>query len=102
MSCGMGCRCSSDLALLWLWHRPVATALIRPPAWELPYAMGMALKRQNKQTKKKIFINYTSQILETLSLESDSDSTPYWFCELWTMVSTVKWGDNLKSAHGYL
>ena len=29
MSCGVGCRCSSDLALLWLWHSPVATALIR-------------------------------------------------------------------------
>jgi len=43
-----------DLALLWLWCRPVATALTRPPTGEPPYAVGVALKRQktNKQTKK--------------------------------------------------
>ena len=29
MNCGVGCRCTSDLALLWLWFRPVAAALIR-------------------------------------------------------------------------
>ena len=34
-----------DPALLWLRRRPVATVLIRPLAWELPYAMGAALKR---------------------------------------------------------
>ena len=37
-----------DLALLWLWHRPVAAALIRPLAWELPYIIGTALKRPKK------------------------------------------------------
>ena len=37
-----------DLAL----HRPVATAPIRPLAWEPPYASGAALKRQ---TNKNIF-----------------------------------------------
>ena len=52
MSCGVGCRRGSDLVLLWLWHRLVATALIRPLAWELPYASGVALKRQ--KDKKKI------------------------------------------------
>ena len=34
-----------DLALLWLWLRPEATAPIRPLAWEAPHAMGVALKR---------------------------------------------------------
>ena len=29
MTCGVGCRCGSDLALLWLWRRPAAVALIR-------------------------------------------------------------------------
>jgi len=43
--CGVGCRRGSDLALLWLWHRLAAVALIRPLAWESPYAMGMALKK---------------------------------------------------------
>ena len=28
MSCDVGHRCSSDPALLWLWHRLAATALI--------------------------------------------------------------------------
>ena len=41
-----------DLALLWLWCRPAATAPIRPLAWELPYAVGAALKNK-KQIKKE-------------------------------------------------
>ena len=28
------------------WHRPAATALIHLLAWEPPYAVGVALKRQ--------------------------------------------------------
>ena len=35
-----------DLALIWLWCRPAATALIQPLTWELPYAMGVALKKK--------------------------------------------------------
>ena len=35
-----------DLALLWLWFRLAAAAPIRPLAWELPYAAGVALKRK--------------------------------------------------------
>ena len=35
-----------DPALLWLWHRLAAAALIRPLAWELPCVAGMALKKQ--------------------------------------------------------
>ena len=42
VSCGVGCRCSSDPTLLWLWRRPVATAPIRPLAWEPPCAAGAA------------------------------------------------------------
>ena len=33
-----------DPALLWLWCRLAAAALIGPLAWELPYAEGAALK----------------------------------------------------------
>ena len=51
VSCGVGCRGGLDSALLWLWRRLAAAALIRPLAWELPYAMGAALKRK----KKKIY-----------------------------------------------
>ena len=37
------------LALLWLWHRPAAVALIGPLAWEPPYAAGTALKSKKKK-----------------------------------------------------
>ena len=47
------CRSGLYLALLWLWGRPAAAALIRPLAWELLYAMGVALKRPKKKKKKK-------------------------------------------------
>ena len=53
MSCGVGHRHSSDLALLWLWCRPVAIAPIQLLAWEPPYATGAALKRQTKNKKQK-------------------------------------------------
>ena len=53
MSCGVGRKCGSDLALLWLWHRPAATAPVQSLALESPYATGVALKRQNKKLKKK-------------------------------------------------
>ena len=42
-----------DLALLWLWCRLAATAPTGPLAWEPPYAVGMALKRKQKQNKKQ-------------------------------------------------
>ena len=48
VSCGIGCRHGSDLALLWLWPRPAVVALIRPLAWEPPYAMGTTLKKRKK------------------------------------------------------
>ena len=53
MSCGVGRRCDLDPEWLWLWRRPVATALIGPLVWELPYAAGVALKRQNDNKIKK-------------------------------------------------
>jgi len=55
MSYGVGRRCGLDPLLLWLWCRPAATAPIGPLAWESPYAMGEALKRQkdNNNNKKK-------------------------------------------------
>jgi len=52
MSYGVGHRHDSDLALLWLWCRPVALAPVQPLAWEPPYTMGVALKSKNKQTNK--------------------------------------------------
>ena len=39
-----------DLALLWLWHRPIATAPIQPLAWAPPCAVGTALKKDQKKS----------------------------------------------------
>ena len=48
-----------DPTLLWLWHRPAATALTGPLAWKPLYAVGAALKakdkKQIKNKKKNIF-----------------------------------------------
>ena len=55
--CGVGVRCGLDLALLGLWHRPAAIALIRSLVWEPPYAAGVALKRQERKKKDRFDIN---------------------------------------------
>ena len=53
MSCGVGHRSGSDLALLLLWCRPAATAPIWPLAWEPPYATGVALEKTERTNEKK-------------------------------------------------
>ena len=55
MSCGVSRRHGSHPALLWLWHRLAATALIQPLAWEPPYALGAALKGPKTTPKKYSF-----------------------------------------------
>ena len=53
-----------DPALLCLWRRPVATALIQPLAWEPPYAEGAGLKSKKKKKKRSNCIrSSTSQVL---------------------------------------
>ena len=63
MSCGVGCRRGSDPALLWLWHRLMATAPIRPLAWEPPCAAGAAQEKQKTHTQKR---NKTELIIKNL------------------------------------
>ena len=63
MSCDVGHRFGSDLALLWLWRRLAATAPIRPLAWEAPHAANASLKIQKK--KELIFIG--GKITATIS-----------------------------------
>ena len=46
---------SSDLALLFLWPRLAVAVPIQPLAWELPYAVGGALK---KKKKKKVLLRF--------------------------------------------
>ena len=49
VSCGIGQRSGLDLALLWPWCRPAAAGPIRPLAWESPYAVDVALKKEKKR-----------------------------------------------------
>ena len=53
MSYGVGHRRGLDPELLWLWCWPVTTVPIEPLAWEPPYAVGAALKRQKDNNNKK-------------------------------------------------
>ena len=50
---GVGRGCGSYSELLWLSCRLATVAPIRPLAWQLPYAAGAALKRQNKTKQNK-------------------------------------------------
>ena len=62
---GVGCRCSLDPVLLWLWRRLAAVAPIWPLAWEPPYATGLALKRK---TKQKILVILSYWYISSISL----------------------------------
>ena len=57
VSCSVGHRCGLDPAFLWLWYKLAAVSLIRLLVWDLPHAMGVALKRlthtQKKEKRKK-------------------------------------------------
>ena len=68
MSCGVVCRLSSDLALLWLWRRLAATAPIQPLAWECPYAVGSPKKTKKKRERKKLKI----ELLYNLAIQLSS------------------------------
>ena len=52
MGYGVGRIRGSDLMVLWLWCRPAAVAPIGPLAWEPPYAVGAALKKEKEEEKK--------------------------------------------------
>ena len=60
MSCGIDRRCGLDLVLLWLWYKLAPAAPIQPLAYELAYAVSVALKRQ-------IIIIIMTDILSTMS-----------------------------------
>ena len=70
MSCGVGCRGSSDLAWLWLWLWLAVAALIGPLAWEPPYAVRVALEVAKRQKKKKKKEQLFSQKLGAMEQES--------------------------------
>ena len=57
MSCGEGHGVGPDSKLLWLWCEPLATAPIRPLAWESPCAAGAALEKTKKKKKKNLVLS---------------------------------------------
>ena len=81
MGCGIGCRLDLDPALLWLWCRPAVVALIRPLAWELPYATGVALKIKIKKKTLRIFLRPYGVVCTILGvlLFCPGDLLPYLF-----------------------
>ena len=95
MSCGVGCRCSLDTALLWLWHRPLATAPIPPLAWEPPYAFLGSGPRKGKKTKKKKKVRSASQVLCSYCLwsyKARGSSAPAFFGLLVWLMDTPRLG----------
>ena len=75
MSCGVGQRRGSDLALLRLWCRPASTAPMRTLAWERPYAVGAALeKAKKKKTKKKTKALYFCRRTQVLPVSDEQAS----------------------------
>ena len=71
MSCGVGCRRSSDLALLW--RRLAGAAPIGLLAWEPPCAEGVALKRQRKTNcilVPKLFSSFINLFLNVNAINS--------------------------------
>ena len=71
MSCGVGRRRGSDLALLWLWRRLVATPPIRPQAWEPPYATGAALEKGQKNSHLPItdLLDFLPELLSLIKYD---------------------------------
>ena len=48
MSCGVGCRCDSNMVVWWWWCRLAAVALIQPLAQEPPYATSAPTLQKKK------------------------------------------------------
>ena len=111
MSYGIGCRCSSDPELLWLWHWPADAAPIRPLAWELPYAAGVALKRrqqqqQQQQQKTRPTIIYLSEWLipvRTAIINKTTNNKSWQGCrkreDLYTLGGNVNWCSHCGKPH---
>ena len=95
VSCGIGHSWSWDPVLLWLWLwcRPVTTALIRPLAWELPCAVGSALKRQKRKKERRK--QWSLCLLKLICLQDNVCSNifigPYPSCRFGIVVTTGFW-----------
>ena len=94
MSCGVGHRHGSHLAWLWLWYRLVATALIGPPAWEPPHAVGTALEETKRQKKKKKKEETRTFYSSTHILNTHRDTNWAKMCKFLTASESTKFLQN--------
>ena len=76
VSHGVGRRCGSDPALLWLWCRPAAAAPCRPLAWERPCVLGAVLKQQPTKLKSSSFSVAGRTMNEKQLKRETAESTP--------------------------
>ena len=72
VSCAIGFRHGSDLALLWLWFRPAAAVLIQPLALGTSIYCGWSPKKTKKK-KKRLFVHilvglFLSSLFSTVGL----------------------------------
>ena len=72
--------------MLWLWHRPEATAPIRALVWEPPYATGVSLEKDKKKKKKKT--QSCKQILSGGGKRIQEPETQTWMATCMWMVAT--------------
>ena len=77
VSCSIGDRRSSDPLLLWLWHRLAAKAQIHPLAWELQYALGVAVKKPKKKKKKVLILVFIFFSFRTCKLAGACEACWY-------------------------
>ena len=91
MSCGVGCRCSSDLVLLWLWHKPAAAALIRPLAWEphIPQVQPLKPAKKKKRFPDSSPLNVFLQRCWWLGRGRRECALTSWVDSLWTCLPWV-------------
>ena len=96
MSCSVGCR--SGIA--WLWCTPAATALIRPLAWEPPYAAGVALKGQKTKKGKKERKN-SAALGETPGFSSRNIRIFEFFCRTKSPTMKAREEDHQNQSWGH-
>ena len=74
--------------------RPAAAALIGPPAWELPYAVGTALKSKKIKTKNILDLFLTIPSISHISPSKSSYMLPSGSCSSkkdWTLGMLESW-----------
>ena len=83
--------------LLWLWYRLSATALMRPLAWEPPYATGAAIAKRKKEKRKRKVMEMLPWA-EEQCVQSVEGKLLHTFRELCSLVSDTSSGSGKESA----